>query len=250
MSENQNIDNSLDQIAKCILPLLPIRKSDAEQAEMVSQLLFGEEVIILKKNKKWSKIKLFYDNYEGWVDNKGIQLIEKQRDTSPIIVNELWHSVTLENNRQLLIPAGAELENNTPAQINNPEETLETKILNTAKLFLGIPYLWGGRSTFGIDCSGFIQTVFKINGIALPRDAKDQVEHGKNIEFMDNIKPCDLVFFGDPEGNITHVGMAIGDGKIIHASGMVQIDLINHQGIFNPEIQKYTHALRLIKRLL
>ncbi|MDD2564190.1 MAG: C40 family peptidase [Salinivirgaceae bacterium] len=248
MSENQNIENPLNQMAKCILPLLSIRKSDAEQAEMVSQLLFGEEVIVLKKNKKWSKIKLLYDNYEGWVDNKGIQSIDKPRSTTPTIVNELWHSVTLENNRQLIVPAGAELENHTSTDDQN--EALETKILNSAKMFLGIPYLWGGRSTFGIDCSGLVQTVFKMNGIALPRDARDQVLHGENVEFIDNIKPCDLIFFGEPDGNITHVGMAIGDGKIIHASGMVQIDLINHQGIFNPETQKYTHALRLIKRLL
>ena len=248
MSENQNIENPLNQIAKCILPLLSIRKSDAEQAEMVSQLLFGEEVIVLKKNKKWSKIKLLYDNYEGWVDNKGIQPIDKSRSTTPTIVTELWQSVTLENNRQLIVPAGAELENHTST--DDKSDNLETKILNSAKMFLGIPYLWGGRSTFGTDCSGFIQTVFKMNGIALPRDARDQVLHGENVEFIDNIKPCDLIFFGEPEGNITHVGMAIGDGKIIHASGMVQIDLINHQGIFNPETQKYTHALRLIKRLI
>ena len=110
--------------------------------------------------------------------------------------------------------------------------------------------MWGGRSSFGIDCSGFIQTVFKINGIALPRDAKDQAAFGENIEFIDMIKPCDLLFFSEPKGNITHVGMAYNDGKIIQASGMVKTDLINHQGIFNQEMQKYTHSLRLIKRLI
>ena len=130
------------------------------------------------------------------------------------------------------------------------EDDIRSSITDSALNYVDTPYLWGGRTPFGIDCSGFTQIVYKLNGIKIPRDASQQVELGKTISFVDKANPGDLAFFDDDEGNIIHVGIILNDKKIIHASGKVRVDLIDHQGIFNNKIKKYTHRLRVIKQIL
>jgi len=110
--------------------------------------------------------------------------------------------------------------------------------------------LWGGRSPFGIDCSGFTQMVYKLCGMPLKRDAWMQAEQGQDIHLLDETQPGDLAFFDNEEGRIIHVGILTTKNRIIHASGKVRLDSIDHQGIFNSETKRYTHNLRLLKRLI
>ena len=117
-------------------------------------------------------------------------------------------------------------------------------------MYLNSPYLWGGRSPFGIDCSGFTQMVFKLNGIKLPRDAYEQAEIGKTLNFIEETQKGDLAFFDNEEGKIIHTGIIIDKNKIIHSSGKVRIDNLDHYGIFNAETGKYSHNLRLIKKVV
>ncbi len=130
------------------------------------------------------------------------------------------------------------------------EKSIISSIIEFSKSYLNAPYLWGGKSPFGIDCSGFVQVVFKMNGIHLSRDASQQANAGENVSLLDEARPGDLLFFDNDEGDIIHVGILMEDKKIIHASGKVRIDVIDHQGIYNNDIKKYTHKLRLIKRIL
>ncbi len=119
-----------------------------------------------------------------------------------------------------------------------------------AMSFLNMPYLWGGRSPAGIDCSGFTNIVYKLAGIRLRRDAWQQSEQGILINFIDEARPGDLAFFQNEEGKIIHVGIILQQQKIIHASGRVRIDTIDHYGIYDEELKKYTHQLRLIRRMI
>ncbi len=239
--------NKLKKTLVCSVASLPVRREPMEQSEMISQVLYGEEVEILSAKDNWIRIKLIFDNYEGWVDKKCIEELNIDLKATKQISDKLFEKKNI-NNKSLLIPAGAEYyEITEPIGDNIPTPQ---NIVKTANLFLGIPYLWGGRSSYGCDCSGFVQTVFKINNIKLPRDAHLQVEHGSPVEFFDMIKPADLVFFGDTYEKITHVGIALGENKIIHSSGCVRIDSLNHQGIYNHDKKNYTHQLRVIKRLI
>jgi len=119
-----------------------------------------------------------------------------------------------------------------------------------AQSFLNVPYVWGGRNFYGMDCSGFIQVVFAIKGIDLPRDASQQVNLGHIVSFVEEARAGDIAFFDDEEGNIVHVGMCLGRGEIIHASGRVRMDKFDHQGIFDGEKRRYSHKLRVIKRVM
>jgi cell wall-associated NlpC family hydrolase len=123
-------------------------------------------------------------------------------------------------------------------------------LVETALMYLHAPYLWGGRSPFGIDCSGFVQVVYKFSGIQLPRDAWQQAEKGDLLSFIEESAPGDLAFFDNDEGTIIHVGILLENNRIIHASGKVRIDVIDHQGIYNRDLRAYTHNLRLIKSIL
>jgi cell wall-associated NlpC family hydrolase len=132
-----------------------------------------------------------------------------------------------------------------------PEKLLTTKgIAENAYMYLHSPYLWGGRTPFGIDCSGFTQMVYKLAGIKLKRDAWQQAEQGSLIHLVDEARQGDLAFFDNDEGRIIHVGIVLPNNKIIHASGKVRLDSLDHHGIFNQETKKYTHNLRLIKRFV
>ena len=136
-------------------------------------------------------------------------------------------------------------------QISNNNETPNRKvILENAMMYLNSPYLWGGRSPFGIDCSGFVQMVFKAVGVKLLRDASQQATQGETISFLSEAQQGDIVFFDNEEQQIIHVGILLGNNKIIHASGKVRIDIIDHEGIYNVDTKKYTHKLRLIKKLV
>ncbi len=247
---------------------IPVRKEPSERSELVTQILFGETFVILEKDNKWAKIKMDFDGYEGWIDAKLIFPVAateyelwKNADAWMVPVPRI--SIVKDgSSAPISIPAGSRIvfnghERNSFSIGKNdyfisgklPADK-ELGIREVATLLLHTPYLWGGRSTFGIDCSGLSQIVYKINGTWLPRDAYQQIELGNIVSFVEEAKIGDLAFFDNEDGNIVHVGICLGAGKIIHANGEVKIDTLDHQGIFNHDTNKYSHKLRVIKRVI
>jgi hypothetical protein len=249
----------------CNLAIIPLRLESSDRSEIVSQVLFGEHFEILEQQMQWSRIKMHFDGYEGWVDSKQYQVISdsnfSQLSDEPIVLSsDLIEYVTGGSNLLMPIPLGASVSFLTNDTINTNGFAFEgTKIngvkdkknlINTAFLYLNAPYLWGGKTPFGIDCSGFTQMVYKLNGYKLLRDAAQQSGQGEALSFIEESEPGDLAFFDNDEGNIIHVGIIMENNYIIHASGKVRIDRLDHLGIYNPEIDKHTHKLRVIKKII
>lgn len=249
----------------CNLAIIPLRSEPSDRSEIVSQVLFGEHFEILEQVKQWSKIKLQFDNYEGWVDSKQYQNISEaafqQLSNDVIILNaDLLEYITGPNNLLLPIPLGSSLSFLNYGTINSANfnfagtkiSSINSKkhILDTAFLYLNAPYLWGGKTPFGIDCSGFTQMVYKLNGYQLWRDASQQALQGEPLSFIEESEPGDLAFFDNDEGDIIHVGIIMQDNYIIHASGKVRIDRLDHLGIYNAETNRHTHKLRVIKKII
>jgi gamma-D-glutamyl-L-lysine dipeptidyl-peptidase len=254
----------------CNLSIVPCRKEPSDRSEMVTQLLFGEQFKILEVQGSWCRIITSYDNYECWIDKK--QFLPIQQHTFDILnttdiycANELIQVVTDNTSKQLFpVTIGSSLPNfdNGECAVENHSYLYDgafitgrlpfTKagIVEIGMLYLNAPYLWGGKTPFGIDCSGFTQMVYKINGIKLPRDAYQQAENGETLSFVEEAEAGDLAFFDNEEGRIVHVGIVMDNHKIIHASGKVRIDGFDHQGIFNNEKKDYSHRLRLLKRIV
>lgn len=255
--------------AFCHLSVVPVRNSASNKSEQVSQLLFGEMVELLEmKGKQWTKVRCTWDNCIGWV---------LSRQVSPLTDNEAklfeaHHAYCLDLFQPLMMD-----EHSMPVAIGsrlpdfdgikfvfanqtyrysgqavfpeNLEPTAE-KITKIARRYLMSPYQWGGRSPLGIDAPGLTQMVFKLVGVNLLRTAEQQVYQGELIDFIEQAKPGDLAFFENKAGNVSHVGIILPHGKIIHAAEQVRIDQLDHYGIFSVHANKYTHRLRVIKRHL
>lgn len=252
------------------LSIIPVRALPSEKAEMVTQILFGEKYEILEDIEKWTRIKLLFDGYTGWIDSKMVFALDAdlKEDTKNYMVSETFNIVNRTDvwGNKLLVPGSnlpffnketSEFKISNHSYIlseNNPnshdDKPLRDRLIDYAFKYYNSPYLWGGRTPYGIDCSGLSQIVYKLININLPRDASKQVEIGDSLLFVEEAMPGDLAFFGDKEGAITHVGMIWKHHKIIHASGKVRIDNIDQEGIYNEEMKRYTHKLRTIKRIL
>ena len=248
----------------CCVPVSPVRAESFHKSEMTSQLLFGEAVEVLEKGpENWILIRCMYDNYEGWITRSHITEIPE------VVAKERWHLASdwsneiVFNEQPMFIPFGSELRalknghaewgqfswsfkgnHVDPAIMQRNEKT----VIRLTQRFINTPYLWGGRSVFGIDCSGFSQIIYKALGVPLLRDAYQQATQGEGIGFLQEVHCGDLAFFDNAEGRITHVGILLNDREIIHSSGKVRVDRIDSQGILNTDTQERTHQLRLIKR--
>ena len=244
----------------CNLSIVPLRAEAADSSELVTQVLYGEVFKVLESRKKWSRIRLAYDTYEAWIDNKQFLFLEEEHyndisKQTPKISEDLVDVVSTQDNQMISIVMGSTL-NALPLLKHEFEgSTVQEKftkdnIINTALLYLNTPYLWGGKTPFGIDCSGFTQMVYKLNGYSLKRDASQQVEQGEALSFIEESEPGDLAFFDNTEGDIIHVGIIMKDNYIIHAHGKVRIDRLDHTGIFNIQTNLHTHKLRVIKRIV
>jgi len=248
--------------AVCCVPVSPLRATSSHKSEMVSQLLFGEMVNVLEKGQdNWIKVQCQYDNYEGWITQQ--HLAEPPYQHVPLHLSADWTNEILFNNQPMHLSFGSDLRGLANGQAEwgkynwsfkgnhlDPQHARRTEknILKMAFMFINTPYLWGGRSVFGIDCSGFTQIVFKSFGFPLLRDAYQQASQGEVVGFLQEAKAGDLAFFDNDEGRITHVGILMNAHEIIHASGKVRVDKIDTQGIMNVDTNERTHRLRIIKR--
>lgn len=226
----------------------PVRAENSDKAEIVTQLLYGESAEILEQKGNWTKVQMDYDDYIGWVDTKQLTPITDEdfakRSTELITAPVLFYK---KNNVKMLLSIGAEVERENPQEVS--QEDVRESIAEMALQFLEVPYLWGGRSFFGIDCSGFTQIIYKANGIKILRDAYQQAELGVVLDFIEEAEKGDLAFFENEEGKIIHTGIMLDDQKIIHAHGKVRIDELDSIGIFNRDQNKHTHKLRFVKRM-
>ncbi|MGB5370320.1 MAG: C40 family peptidase [Flavobacteriaceae bacterium] len=249
------------QYGICHLSLIPVRTNTDRRAELVTQLLYGEHFKVLERRKAQSRIRNAYDDIEGWADNNQFTLIDEgefrkiESAKSMKFASDLVSYI--ETGQKTLMPLilgssvgpekllkhqfeGASLE----------RRQIKSKLLDTALQYLHAPYLWGGKTPFGIDAPGFVQMVYKINGYRLLRQVQQQAGQGEALSFLEESDPGDLAFFDNQEGQIDHVGLLMGDNHIIHSFGQVRIDRIDHTGIFNKELGSYTHKLRVLKKII
>lgn len=252
----------------CPLSVVPVRAEPSDRAELVTQWLFGETAEVLERKGAWSRLRFDHDGYEGWVDNKQL-LVCNTPNTDPDLRVIAPNCFVDLGDRQVVLPYGSVLpyyeqgailwqDRRIAVQaVTNHRPELERADLIEFYLhpFLGAPYLWGGRTPWGVDCSGLTQMIFILMGIYLPRDASQQALEGDAIELLDLCEPGDLAFFENEEGRIVHVGLILtqgddGDLRIAHASGRVRMDKLDHQGIYDREAGQYSHRLRTVRRVL
>lgn len=252
----------------CSLSVVPVRAGRAIKSEMVTQLLFGEVVECWEKKGDWTKIRCLWDNQIGWVPtNQLTQITEEEADryvetfaccmelAQPAIATDHFLPLTMGASLPCFDGIRFEIAGTSysfSGQVITPQniEANTELLIKLARRYLYAPELEGGRSPFGIDSTGLVQILFKMIGINLPRDAYLQARKGENIDFFEQVRIGDLVFFQDKNGHINHVGIICEKDRIIHTYGKVRIDKIDHFGIYNTDLNKYTHKLRVIKRLL
>ncbi|WP_435577537.1 NlpC/P60 family protein [Gilvibacter sp.] len=244
----------------CPLSIVPVRESAADTSELVTQILYGEHFKVLESRAKWSKIRLEWDGYEGWIDNKQWFQIDKEQydaltNQPEVLTADLVDFITNEAGQLMPVPIGSCVHSTQLLDHSHEGNTTsgtvdKAHLVNTALLYLNSPYLWGGKTPFGIDCSGFTQMVYRLNGYRLKRDASQQATQGDAFSFIEECEPGDLAFFDNKDGDIIHVGIVLKDNYIIHAHGQVRIDRLDHTGIFNAERNTHTHKLRVLKRIV
>lgn len=246
----------------CNLAVVPLRTEPSSRAEQSSQVLFGEVFEIMEWRDEWARIITALDGYEGWINHLQFvpldsapykTLLQTQVPLTYRPVTQAWKKT---NDSVVYLPIGSSLSflEGTSCHICSDyfeiigEIGEKDDLTSTAESFLNVPYQWGGRTHFGIDCSGFVQAVYRLQGITLKRDAYLQAEQGETVDFLQEAQLGDLAFFDNAEGRITHVGMMLNNELVIHASGRVKVDKIDMQGIYSIEQKKHTHNLRIIKR--
>ena len=234
----------------CFLSAVPVRREASHASEMVTQMLFGESMEVDRVEPEWVHGRMLFDGYEGWVSSKQLAMTSSRIDTDSGADRELLCVEPPElqlGEMVLTIPTGAGYckewlveQDSVGGEEHDP--------VGLAQQFLGAPYLWGGRTKWGIDCSGLVQVVHKACGLSLPRDASQQAECGCEIDFAE-ARRGDLAFFGNEQGRLTHVGIVAGNGLIIHSSGRVRLDRLDEKGIVCDAQGTYSHFLHSVRRV-
>ena len=256
------------EYAACQVSIAPMRAQATDKSEMVSQILFGETVEVIGKKLNWKQVVCSWDGYTGWVDSKQLKRLtpsefdsyKESQSVSLSLVEGL-----MATDHFIPLTLGAVLPKFDGLRCTLGDQTFQFSgpvvtpgqvppsgewISKISRRYLHAPYMWGGRSPFGIDSGGLTQMVYKIAGIRLLRDPAHQVTQGRPVDFMEQCQVGDLAFFDDGKGIINHVGIILAEGFMVHASGTVRVDKLDHFGIFNREQNKYTHQLRIVKRML
>jgi cell wall-associated NlpC family hydrolase len=248
----------------CIVPAAAVRKKPSHKTEIVNQLLFGETMHALREKNKWLLIQSLHDNYEGWIRSNQVMCLEEKGDNagSRFVTAGLVNTITV-GGEKMNLPAGASLFgfSNGQGHIESLDYEFSGETIDRADMkpgqpslvalvmpWLNAPYLWGGRTIFGVDCSGFAQIIFKMLGLDLLRDAKQQARQGVEVENISDASCGDLAFFHNRSKKIVHVGIMLDNKRIIHASGKVRIDSIDKKGIIHRDTGKYSHRLSCIRR--
>lgn len=248
--------------AYCKVSISPVREEAADSSEMVTQLLFGEVVDVLEQTEKWWKIRTYFDNYIGWIDPKQVRKLTKkevgrwlegltyQRDLTILLQTPWGKQLIFKGSYIPFVDCDSFLIGNDEfIYLDKPSFNSSRDLIQLALEYNNTPYLWGGKTPFGIDCSGLTQMIFRFLDINLPRDASQQVEYGSNIDFEDRL-PGDLFFFKNDNGKIIHVGIIKNEEEIIHASGQVRTDQYDEKGIKHYSGEFYTHHLAAIRRMV
>ena len=251
--------------AICTVAAAPVRKEASHRSEMINQLLFGEPMLVLETKYEWIRIQSIYDNYEGWLTDHLITPVDEKVVTAPcpFVATALVNPVTLPD-ELLNVPMGSSLtgldeetrllwdsQHRYHGTYRDVTEPLDIDLLwRSVQAWINAPYLWGGRTFMGVDCSGFVQVVYKVLGVPLRRDAWQQAEQGEVVKSLEEARVGDIAFFQNKEGRVVHVGILLGDGQIAHASGKVRIDRIDAEGITNVYSGKRTHQMHSIRRFL
>lgn len=252
------------QLAICLLSAIPMRKEPSHRSEMVSQILFGEYATTGEEKDDFVLVQCDYDSYAGWVQKNQLTPVEEKRKAAAF--TSAFSTAVAKNDTMLYVPYGSPVYGQNdfrfsaagfninyllqPQQVWKAGElALSLPTLQAVyQPYLNAPYLWGGKSVFGTDCSGFVQQVFKLFGVTLLRDAYLQAEQGTSVSSLSEAVLGDLAFFCNEGGRVTHVGIVLDEGKIVHASGQVRIDVLDKEGIMHSETRKRTHTLQSIRR--
>lgn len=264
------MDTTSNKYGVVLQPLVAARLSASERSEMVTQYLFGDILLVEKEDSEFYFVTSLYDNYSGWVCKGSIHLVGDvsllELKTTYMSTAQLADVFNLSDRSIIRLPLGSRLigynELNGRFGINgceyqiHPSFVVNTQpaslegILETAFSFKNAPYLWGGKTTLGIDCSGFVQQVYAIHGFELPRDARQQVEVGSAVDTLADAKQGDLLFFSSTvSSDISHVGLFLDSNRVIHASINVHVDSLDDVGIINKTTGSHSHLLKAIRRL-
>ncbi|PHN07614.1 C40 family peptidase [Flavilitoribacter nigricans] len=257
------------QFGICPLSTVAIRNSASHKSEMISQLLFGEMVEVLEqKGRQWTRVRCQEDNFVGWVATQQLEEITPSEFESYqkqyAFVLDLVHPAQ-KDDAFIPLSLGARLPNFDGMRFNIgshsysftgqavfPEDiTAQPQlILKIARRYLHAPLLWGGRSPFGLDSAGLVQVVYRLAGKQLPREAFQQVLQGESVDFVEQAQAGDLAFFENQAGRISHTGILFPENQILHVYGKARMDRVDHYGIYNQDLKRYTHRLRIVKRVL
>lgn len=232
-------------------------QADAHSS-VINQMLYGDHYKVKEVRKHYLCIELQYDQSKGWIHRNQFHPLAEENvqdlnDFSQAVYNDQPISYVIDAHDNLrTVLFGARMDAMRFINHHNKDFELAPKSKSIPELALSLlntPFMQGGRSTFGVDASGYTQLIYKNCGIPLNRSVEQQSEQGIPLSFIEESKPGDLAFFDNKEGVIHHVGIILPNNYIAHAFGKVRIDRLDHTGIFNPETKKYTHQLRVIKSL-